>query len=90
MVKLLRTIGTAIHPGFILLTETNVPNRENLSYFGEGDEAHMVYQFSLPPLLLYTLYSGNAGYLMKWLASLPEPEVTVPFSISRPHMTVSE
>jgi sucrose phosphorylase len=58
--------------GFILLTETNVPNRENLSYFGDGDEAHMVYQFSLPPLLLYTLYSGNAGCLMKWLASLPE------------------
>ena len=40
--------------------------------FGDGEEAHMVYQFSLPPLLLYTLYSGNAGYLMKWLASLPE------------------
>jgi sucrose phosphorylase len=72
VVKLLRTIGTAIHPGFLLLTETNVPNRENLSYFGDGDEAHMVYQFSLPPLLLYTLHSGNAGYLMNWLASLPE------------------
>ncbi|OFY57143.1 MAG: alpha-amylase, partial [Bacteroidetes bacterium RBG_13_46_8] len=72
VVKLLRTIGNAIHPGFLLLTETNVPNRENLSYFGDGDEAHMVYQFSLPPLLLYTLYSGNSGYLVKWLASLPE------------------
>jgi len=72
IVKLLRTIGTAINPGFLLLTETNVPNRENLSYFGDGDEAHMVYQFSLPPLLLYTLHSGDAGYLMKWLASLPQ------------------
>jgi len=73
VVKLLRTIGTAINPGFLLLTETNVPNKENLSYFGDGDEAHIVYQFSLPPLLLYTLFSGNAGYLMSWLASLPEP-----------------
>ena len=72
VVKLLRTIGTAINPGFLLLTETNVPSRENLSYFGEGDEAHMVYQFSLPPLLLYTLYSGNAVCIMKWMASLPE------------------
>ncbi len=73
VVKLLRTIGDAVDPGFLLLTETNVPNRENLSYFGAGDEAHMVYQFSLPPLLLYTLFSGNADYLVKWLDSLPEP-----------------
>ena len=73
IVKLLRTIGTSLDPGFIVLTETNVPNRENLSYFGAGDEAHMVYQFSLPPLLLYTLYSGNARYLLSWLSSLPEP-----------------
>jgi len=79
IVKLLRTLGTAINPGFLLLTETNVPNRENLSYFGDGDEAHMVYQFSLPPLLLYTLHSGNAVYLMKWLASLPETGSTCTF-----------
>ncbi|MBN2764434.1 MAG: sugar phosphorylase [Bacteroidales bacterium] len=73
VVKLLRTVGTAVDPGFLLLTETNVPNRENLGYFGAGDEAHMVYQFSFPPLLLYTLFSGNAEYLLKWLASLPDP-----------------
>jgi glycosidase len=72
VVRLLRTLGTAINPRFLLLTETNVPNRENLSYFGEGNEAHIVYQFSLPPLLLYTLYSGNSGPVMTWLASLPD------------------
>jgi sucrose phosphorylase len=72
IVKLFRTIGSAVNPRFLLLTETNVPSRENLSYFGAGDEAHMVYQFSLPPLLLYTLYSGEAHYLMDWLSSLPE------------------
>jgi sucrose phosphorylase len=79
VVKLFRTLGTSVHPGFILLTETNVPNRENLSYFGNGDEAHMVYQFSLPPLLLYTLHSGNSLYLTKWLASLTETEKNCTF-----------
>jgi sucrose phosphorylase len=73
IVKLLRTIGTSVNPELLLLTETNVPNRENLSYFGAGDEAHLVYQFSLPPLLLYTLFTGHAEYLMNWLVSLPEP-----------------
>ncbi|MBN1414837.1 MAG: hypothetical protein JW973_07035 [Bacteroidales bacterium] len=79
VVKLLRTIGTAVNPGFLLLTETNVPNRENLSYFGAGDEAHMVYQFSLPPLLLHALYSGNAAYLLNWIETLPEPGRTCTF-----------
>jgi glycosidase len=73
VVKLLRTIGTAVNPDFLLITETNVPNQENLSYFGTGDEAHMVYQFSLPPLLLYTLFSGNAIYLVHWLSSMTDP-----------------
>ncbi len=66
VVKLMRDIMEAADPHSILLTETNVPNDENLSYFGNGDEAHMVYQFSLPPLLLHALYSGNASYLTQW------------------------
>ncbi len=70
IVKLLRTIGTFINPDLILITETNVPHPENISYFGNGDEAHLVYQFSLPPLLLYTLFSGNAGVFNSWLNSL--------------------
>ncbi len=73
IVKLLRTIGTFINPNLLLLTETNVPHHENISYFGKGDEAHLIYQFSLPPLLLYTLFSGNAGILNHWLASLTDP-----------------
>jgi glycosidase len=50
-----------LQPGVLLLTETNVPHAENVSYFGAGDEAHMVYQFSLPPLLLHALHTGNAA-----------------------------
>ncbi len=71
VVKLLRDVMELVNPKSILLTETNVPNKENLSYFGDGDEAHMVYQFSLPPLLLHVLFSGNAGYFNRWAASIP-------------------
>lgn len=71
VVKLLRDIISRVSPGAILLTETNVPNRENWSYFGTGDEAHMVYQFSLPPLLLHALFSGNSRYLSRWTAEIP-------------------
>lgn len=72
VVKLLRDVSEAIDPDVIILTETNVPNKENLSYFGDGDEAHMVYQFSLPPLLLNSLFTGNATYLTQWASTLPE------------------
>jgi len=72
IVKLIRNIMEAVDPDAILLTETNVPNKENLEYFGHGDEAHMVYQFSLPPLLLHALHTGHSRYFNQWVASLPE------------------
>ncbi len=72
VVKLMRDIAEFINPNTIILTETNVPNKENLSYFGDGDEAHMVYQFSLPPLLLHALHTGNSSYLTTWAKSLPQ------------------
>ncbi len=56
-----------------LLTETNVPHEENVSYFGDGDEAHMIYQFSLSPLLLYSYAFGDASYLTAWAAKLAPP-----------------
>ena len=52
VVRLFREILQLVDPGISLITETNVPNRENLSYFGNRNEAHMIYNFSLPPLLL--------------------------------------
>lgn len=72
VVKLLRDILEHIAPDCILLTETNVPHEENLSYFGDGDEAHMVYQFSLPPLVLHALNRGSAKYLTAWASELPK------------------
>ena len=72
VVKLLRVIAEAVAPDFKLLTETNVPLEENLSYFGDGDEAHIVYNFSLPPLLTHALVTGQSDYLTRWCQSLPE------------------
>lgn len=73
VVRILRALVDAAEPGTLLLTETNVPSAENLSYLGQGDEAHLVYQFSLPPLLLHALWCGMVGVLRAWLAELPVP-----------------
>jgi sucrose phosphorylase len=70
-VKLLRLVSEAVLPGTKILTETNVPLAENLSYFGDGDEAHIVYNFSLPPLLVHALVTMNGRYLTDWCRSLP-------------------
>ncbi|MBU0676814.1 MAG: sugar phosphorylase [Verrucomicrobia bacterium] len=70
VVKLFRNLLDVVAPQVILLTETNVPHKENISYFGDGDEAHMVYQFSLPPLLLHALLTGNSQHLTNWAAAL--------------------
>ena len=72
VVKIFRDALEIIAPEAILLTETNVPHDENISYFGNGDEAHMVYQFSLPPLLLHALHTGRASVLTEWASSLSD------------------
>lgn len=73
VVKLMRDVLEAVAPGVVLLTETNVPHKENVSYFGEGDEARMVYQFPLPPLLLHGLRRGEATRLTAWASALEAP-----------------
>ena len=71
VVRLLRTLVEHARADAVVITETNIPNRENLSYFGNGNEAHCVYNFSLPPLLLNTLVTGDCTYLKHWLMSMP-------------------
>ena len=71
LIKLMRTLIEYKSPNAILITETNVPNRENLTYFGNSNEAHLIYNFSLPPLLIYTLVTGNCHHLKTWLMSMP-------------------
>ncbi len=73
VVRLLRDFVGLVAPHVRLLTETNVPHEENVSYFGSGDEAHLVYQFSLPPLLLHALLRGSARRLTDWAARLSPP-----------------
>ena len=71
IVRLLRTLIEAAAPNAIIITETNIPNTQNLTYFGNANEAHGIYNFSLPPLLLNTLLTGNCLYLKRWLMSMP-------------------
>jgi len=73
IVKLFRAILDQVAPHVILLTETNVPHAENISYFGQGDEAQMVYNFTLPPLLLYSFISENTTVLSDWAKKLTVP-----------------
>ena len=71
MVKLFRAVLDLVAPNVIILTETNVPHDENISYFGDGrDEAQMVYNFTLPPLLFYTFAKEDATVLSKWAKGL--------------------
>ncbi|MBM94563.1 MAG: alpha-amylase [Oceanospirillaceae bacterium] len=71
VVKLMRDILEYCAPEVVLITETNVPVKENLSYFGDSDEAHMVYQFGLPPLVLHALNRGRSDYLSDWMDNIP-------------------
>ena len=76
VVKLLRDVMAYAKPEAILLTETNVPHEENLSYFGnrsQPDEAHWVYQFALAPLVLHALHRGDGQYLTGWAMELEPP-----------------
>jgi sucrose phosphorylase len=74
VVKLLRQILDEVAPDVWIITETNVPHRDNISYFGNGhDEAHLVYNFALPPLLLHTLIAGDASALSDWARTLAPP-----------------
>jgi glycosidase len=71
MVKLFRAVLDLVAPHVIILTETNVPHAENISYFGDGrDEAQMVYNFTLPPLLFYSFVKEDTIKLSEWAAGL--------------------
>jgi sucrose phosphorylase len=74
VVRLLRTLIESAVESAIIITETNIPNTQNLTYFGNANEAHGIYNFSLPPLLLNTLLTGNCLYLKRWLMSMPPPQ----------------
>ena len=71
IIQLIRAILNEIYPDILLLTQTNVPHKENISYFGNGyNEVQLVYQFALPLLVLHTFYTGDASRLLEWASHL--------------------
>ncbi len=80
IIKLMRDILDIVAPTVALITETNVPHHENIRYFGKGtDEAQMVYNFALPPLVLHTFLTENSRKLTEWAASLEQISDTATF-----------
>ncbi|MBY6046242.1 sugar phosphorylase [Vannielia litorea] len=75
IVRLMRLLFDYATEPVVLLTETNVPNAENLSYFGNRNEAHAIYNFSLPPLVLHALLTGSSRALNQWLMAMPPAQL---------------
>ena len=71
VIRLLRLLIEHYDERALIITETNIPNRENLSYFGNANEAHLIYNFTLPPLVLYTMLTGRSSLLKHWMMSMP-------------------
>ncbi|MFV1975808.1 MAG: sugar phosphorylase, partial [Candidatus Scalindua sp.] len=80
IIKVFRDILDLVAPSVALISETNIPHNENILYFGNGnDEAHMVYNFALPPLVLHTFYTKDSTVLSDWAAALKPPSETTAF-----------
>ncbi len=74
IIKLAKDILNVYAPDTRIITETNVPHKDNIRYFGQhGDEADLVYQFPLPPLVMHTFLTGNAEAVSGWLEGLDFP-----------------
>lgn len=74
IVKLFRDVLDIAAPQVAVVTESNVPHAENISYFGDGtNEAQLVYNFALPPLVLHAFYRGDATRLSRWVEELHYP-----------------
>lgn len=79
-IQLMRSVLDEVAPEVQLITETNVPHVDNISYFGDGtNEAQMVYNFALPPLVFHTLRTGNTRAFCDWARSLTFPSDRVTF-----------
>jgi sucrose phosphorylase len=80
VIKLFRDVLDIVDPHVTLITETNVPHKDNISYFGNGyDEAQMVYNFALPPLVLHTFFRQDATALSEWAKELEPPSKATSF-----------
>ncbi len=74
VIQFLRAALNKVAPHVHLITETNFPHTDNISYFGDGtNEAQLVYNFALPPLTLHTFHTGDARILLDWARTLTLP-----------------
>ncbi len=86
VIQAYRKVLDSVAPSTILITETNVPHEENISYFGNGlNEAHMVYNFTLPPLLALSVHQENVDILFKWAKRLEQNGNTCFFNFTASH-----
>lgn len=87
LIRLLRCILDQIAPEVLIVTETNVPHEENISYFGDGlNEAQMVYNFTLPPLLMHAMLTADTSALSNWAHALrPPSKQSVFFNFTASH-----
>ena len=80
IIQLIRSVLDIAAPQVSIITETNVPHKDNIAYFGDGyNEAQMVYNFSLPPLTLHAFHTGNVQAISKWADSLSLPSEQTTF-----------
>ncbi|ELP1218421.1 sugar phosphorylase [Listeria monocytogenes] len=80
IISLWRLLIDELYPNLQIITETNVPHEENISYFGDGEnEANMVYQFPLPPLVLHTFTCHDTTKLSKWAKSISQVSSTATY-----------
>ena len=71
IIKLIRLVCNLLKTECIIITETNLPEKENLSYFGNNDEANWIYNFSLAPILVYSLLFEDSNKITKWSKNFP-------------------
>ena len=77
IIRLFRSILNITNKNNKIVTETNLPFNENLSYFGNSDEAHIIYNFSLAPLIINTLIKGNSAAFRRWSMSMPPAKIII-------------
>ncbi len=71
IIELFRIILNAVAPHVALIAEANIAHEDNIKYFGNGNnEAQMIYNFALPPLVLHTFQTGSTTHLTKWASAL--------------------
>ncbi len=80
VIQLIRAVMNTVAPHVALITETNIPHADNILYFGDGaNEAQLVYNFALPPLVLHSFHTGSAATLARWASGLKLPSNHVTF-----------